>query len=472
MTMSILVAGIVVLAESTMGRWPQFFRFAAIFLAAGVVAECGWAALEPHSSSPWLYRTILLMMSFALMTLVSGVGLPRLPHIPPAWSDAGRRLGPVLGGLASLLLLVVLLEEGLLFDLKTSRTPMALPAIAVVTAALVAMIAAGIYFAVVPGRDPFGLTLQGRKFYVYAAEVLLLFLFIHARLAIPELFGGKLGKYWTIIVMIVAYVGVGLGEFFVRRGLHVLAEPLQRTGIFLPALPLISFWVRPPAALNVFAAERFPGLRPMLDYLERLEFRFDKYALLWFLLCGLYSLIAFNKRSFRFAIVAALAANFGLWSLLFYGNLSFLIHPQMWLIPFAVIVLVAEHVNRDRLSVPQSTTLRYLALMVIYVSSTADMFIAGMDESITWPLVLALLSVLGVLAGILVQVRAFLYLGVTFLFVVIFRMIWYAAVGRHQIWVWWASVIVLGAAIITLFAIFEKRRNDVLRMLERIKRWD
>jgi hypothetical protein len=144
----------------------------------------------------------------------------------------------------------------------------------------------------------------------------------------------------------------------------------------------------------------------------------------------------------------------------------------MWLIPFALIVLVAENLNRDRLTEQQGDALRYLALLVIYVSSTADMFIAGLGHSVVLPLVLAVLSVLGVLCGILLRVRAFLYLGVTFLFLVIFTMIWHAAVGRHQIWIWWASGIVLGAAIIALFAVFEKRRNDVLRVLEEIKKWN
>ena len=39
-------------------------------------------------------------------------------------------------------------------------------------------------------------------------------------------------------------------------------------------------------------------------------------------------------------------------------------------------------------------------------------------------------------------------------------------------WVFWASCIVLGAAIIALFALFEKRRNDVLAALERFKKWE
>src|SRR5262249_35819056 len=147
--------------------------------------------------------------------------------------------------------------------------------------------------------------------------------------------------------------------------LPVLAEPLQRTGVFLPLLPLLAFWLRPPALVHDFAANHFPGLRPMLDYLERMPHNYDRYSVLWFLLRGLYTCVALSKRSFRFALLAALAGNFGLWAVLFHNNLDFLAHPQMWLIPFALIVLVAEHLNRDRLSKHQSDTLRYAALAVI-----------------------------------------------------------------------------------------------------------
>ena len=85
---------------------------------------------------------------------------------------------------------------------------------------------------------------------------------------------------------------------------------------------------------------------------------------------------------------------------------------------------------------------------------------------------LAVLAVGGVLAGILLRVRAFLFLGVSFLLLDVGTMIWHAAVDRYQTWVWWASGIVLGAAILGLFAVFEKRRTDVLRMVEDIRGWD
>jgi hypothetical protein len=44
-------------------------------------------------------------------------------------------------------------------------------------------------------------------------------------------------------------------------------------------------------------------------------------------------------------------------------------------------------------------------------------------------------------------------------------------VGRAQAWEWWASGIVLGAAVLTLFALFEKRRNGVLKLLDSLRRW-
>ncbi len=100
------------------------------------------------------------------------------------------------------------------------------------------------------------------------------------------------------------------------------------------------------------------------------------------------------------------------------------------------------------------------------------MFIAGLGHSFPLPVILALLSVLGALAGIMLRVRAFLYMGVGFLFLVVFSQIWHVAVDRSQTWLWWASGIVLGVAILSLFAVFEKRRNDVLRVLEELKKWD
>ncbi|MBY0512865.1 MAG: hypothetical protein K2P78_03020 [Gemmataceae bacterium] len=115
--------------------------------------------------------------------------------------------------------------------------------------------------------------------------------------------------------------------------------------------------------------------------------------------------------------------------------------------------------NRRELRPDASAGLRYLGIGMLYLASAADMFIAGVGESRWLPVVLAVLCVAGVIAGVVLRVRAFLFLGAGFLLLDVFAMIWHAAVDREQTWVWHASGIVLGAAILALFAMFEKRKN-------------
>jgi hypothetical protein len=205
---------------------------------------------------------------------------------------------------------------------------------------------------------------------------------------------------------------------------------------------------------------------------DRLPDSFQLHAAVWFSMGLLYLVVALTRRSSNIALTAAAIANCGLWVLFGHHNqLGFLTHPQIWLIPIGLIVLCAEHLNRQRLDPTQSLALRYGGLLLIYISSSADMFIEGVGNNPVYPVALALLAVAGVLVGILLQIRAFPILGVTFLFLDVFAQIWHAAVDLGNTWVWWASGILLGAAILALFAWFEKRRNDVLKLLEEVKRW-
>ena len=110
--------------------------------------------------------------------------------------------------------------------------------------------------------------------------------------------------------------------------------------------------------------------------------------------------------------------------------------------------------------------MRYAGVAMIYVASAADMFLAGVGNSTWLPVVLALLCVAGVLAGILLRVRAFIYLGVGFLLLDLFSMIWHAAVDRSQTWVWYVSGIVLGVVVLALFAYLEKRREQAKESAE------
>ncbi len=62
-------------------------------------------------------------------------------------------------------------------------------------------------------------------------------------------------------------------------------------------------------------------------------------------------------------------------------------------------------------------------------------------------------------------------LGLAFLVLSIFAMIWHAAVDLHQTWLWYLSGIVLGVAIIAAFAVVEKKRKEVVELVEGFKQW-
>src|SRR5262249_44147742 len=136
--------------------------------------------------------------------------------------SVGRVLFPV----SLILSLVVIGQMMPLFDPLTRRTPLSGPAILAVFVALSGLLVTALRMALVAGRDPLGLSERGRELYVYLAEVLFVLVFVNARLNVPEMFRGALAQYWTIIVMTIAFVGVGTSELFGRRGLHVLARPL------------------------------------------------------------------------------------------------------------------------------------------------------------------------------------------------------------------------------------------------------
>ena len=53
-----------------------------------------------------------------------------------------------------------------------------------------------------------------------------------------------------------------------------------------------------------------------------------------------------------------------------------------------------------------------------------------------------------------------------------FSIVWYAAVDLHQTWLWAASGVVAGIIILVVFALFEKKRNEVLHLVGQLKEWN
>jgi len=371
-----------------------------------------------------------------------GLVLSKVLSEASEWLAAAQRLMPALTVASGIAIVATLGLEVFQFA-NYGAVDIAWPAIVVVGVTLAALALALLAAAVLPGRDPLGLSERGRTAYVYAAEIVLALLFVHVRVTCPWLFRGFFQQFWPLIVMLIAYLGVGFAELFRRRQQHVLSEPLENTGALLP---VIGYWAA--------------------------DSRVD-YSLVLLCVGVLYAGLSIARRSFGFGVLAALAANGALWFLLNrQEGWGFFAHPQVWLIPPALCVLAAAYLNRQQLSDVQMTAIRYVSSMAIYLSSTADIFLNGVAENLWLPMVLAALSILGILAGILLRVRAFLFLGTGFLALALFTVIWYAAVDRDQTWIWYASGIIAGIAIVALFAIFEKKRQDLLEVVERLKQWE
>jgi len=420
-------------------------QYTALIWGALFAVAFAWAWLPPDFPAIWLHRLIVTVAALAVAVIVYGFGLVKFLRRENEWTRAAARLMPPLAATACLLVLVVLGTEAWLYA-QTGSVPIAPAANFVVAFALIGLAIAALVAALVPGRDPLGLTERGRTAYIYAAEALAGLLFLHIRVTMPWLFQGWFTRFWPLVVMAIAFAGVGLSELFQRRRQRVLAEPLAVTGAFLPLLPMLGFWVMSSEV---------------------------HFSLLLLSIGVLYAAMSVLRKSLLYGVLSAVAANGGLWYFLHQSEgLDWTEHPQLWLIPPALCALAAGYINRERLTAQQAAALRYASAIVIYVSSTADIFINGVADAPWLPAVLAGISILGVLAGILLRVRAFLYLGTAFLVVALMTIIWHAAIEQQRTWILWGAGILTGALIIALFGLFEKRREDVLRVVEELKHWD
>ncbi len=433
------------LAMLAHGAVRSGLQYAALALGALFAVAFGWSWLPVPMEAGLLHRTAAAAVALTAVIPLYGFGIVKLWRRENEWTAAAARLVPVLSVFATASLLLVLgIEVGYFLD--DGVVPIRTPALAAVAAGLIGLAVAALAAALLPGRDPLGLSERGRTVYVYAAEAVLGLLFLHIRVTMPWLFRGWFLQFWPLVVMGIAFLGVGIAEWCRRRQQRVLFEPLENTGALLPMLPVLGYWLL-PSDIN--------------------------YSLVLLSVGALYSVLSVLRRSFLFGMLATFAANGSLWYLLHQSDgLGFFQHPQVWLIPPALCILAAAYINRSRLSAEQMTTVRYIAAIVIYASSTADIFVNGVGEAPWLPLVLAGLSILGIFAGIWVRVQAFLYLGFSFLLIALFTMIWYAAVELHRTWIWWVSGIVTGVLIIVLFGLFEKKRDDILRLAERVKQWE
>jgi hypothetical protein len=437
----LLCAAFAVLAAGGARQSIMQTRAAALLATAAVLFAWSW--VSPGAPTGVLHRAVGLVVALVVIGVAFAAATTRIAP-DRSWATAlatSIASSSVIAG-AALLYCCGYEVWGLVNHLVV---PLARPAVAALIVALALAILCCVLFATRDRFDPFRLKPSAKEAYVYLAEVLAAVLALHVRATMPWLFSGVIMRYWPMLVIALAFAATGAGETCERYGRRVLSRPLGRTSIFLPALALLEFFV-------VSSQVHF--------------------SIVLLTTGALYAVLAALRRSITLGVLAGLSVNGSLWYLLGHSpGLEITRHPQLWFIPPSLAVLVAGYLNRARLTEQQRKALNYACLLGVYLSSTADVFLIGVANAPWLPLVLAGLSVIGVLAGLASRVRSFLMLGTGFLCLSLLTMIWHAAADLGWTWVWYVAGIALGAAIITVFALFEKKRSEMTAWLEHVRTW-
>ncbi|QEF97270.1 hypothetical protein Mal15_13090 [Stieleria maiorica] len=464
---ALLSAALAELAERT-GR--GVIRHMAVWVGLGSVALFASVNVEQASypmvslSTRWFVGWVFIAagLSFVVPKLLGATILER-------WRDAIRSGFVLAISLAIGSLIATLVQEG--FVRVAGQTDLLVKPLYLGMAATLAMLSvmstlAGIVSG--PGysyRDAWKLSDRHRAALVVAAQVFGGLTWFHLFLCKSPLANLGLRAYWPYVVMTLSFASVGVTEWARRRGDEVLEKTLKQTALFLPLVPVIGFWLSGAWMTSLFGesdASRWTYIQGRVSYQALLVA-----AALY------YGVVSFLWKSGRARLVSIIIGNAALWVVLVQTpNWDFLSHPQAWLIPPAVCVLVATHFQRESLGAKTATAIRYAATLTIYVTSTADMLIQGVGSTIWGPIVLVTLAMIGAGAGVAFRVKPFLYLGTTFVLIGVTSMVWHAQQQIDAVWPWWVFGISTGVLLMIGLMAIEKNKPKLHRIATAMQQWD
>ncbi len=76
------------------------------------------------------------------------------------------------------------------------------------------------------------------------------------------------------------------------------------------------------------------------------------------------------------------------------------------------------------------------------------------------------------LAGVVLRVRPFLYLGAAFVFLGVTSMVWHAQRVTHSVWPWWAFGISTGLCLLVGLMALEKYKPQLREYAKQLASWE
>ena len=301
------------------------------------------------------------------------------------------------------------------------------------------------------------LTDQQRSQLIMGTQLLGLITWLHVFLCKPDWAFIGLQGVWPYTVMGLAFASVGMTEFARQRGDHVLSATIKKTALYLPLIPVVGLWLSSSNQSNTIIAN-------MVD---------SHYEILLVLAAAYYMAIGMRWKSVMPRVTGIVLGNAAWWFVLAqWPGWGFLLHPQLWLIPPAVCVLLVTHFYRDRLNKELASGIRYASTLLIYISSSADMLLQQIGMTLAGPVILILLALTGMLLGVVLRIRPFLYLGATFVFLGLTSMVWHAHRAFDSVWPWWVFGISMGLLLLAGLMLLERFKPQLRKHAENLATWD
>ena len=444
MTIPLLLAvGMEVLLDRTATHRRDLFS--ALCLASLLIVL--WADVGSLSSNlAWLRRISRVFIVGSFMGVFLAVFSQQLTQRFEHWSAQINRLQLQAIVAAGISLVVMLCVN---FILRSDAQGLSHIEVWLTAASIVMLGVALIIIAIKPDHDPLALADDARQVYVYCAELMALLLAAHLWTTRPVLFG-NFTDWWPFILMGLAFVGAIASEVLRQSKIRVLSEPIYNTSFLLPAVPLLG--------LVLFQGDG--------------QDLFSDYKLLFLGAALMNVMLAFFRRSFMHALLAALAGNASLWMMFVGLDFALLEHVQIWLIPPAVSVLIVSQIFQRDLKKDSLSAIRYVTVSAIYLASTSEMLLkwASGTEGVLMLAALAILSLFGIAMGMLTRIRQFVYLGIGFLLLSLCGMLTKVAI-LGTVWVF-GVIIVVGAAMMIAMMTREKYAPWIKQKLDEIEGWE
>ncbi|NNE00353.1 MAG: hypothetical protein HKN47_23795 [Pirellulaceae bacterium] len=437
---------------------------------SGLIALALFASVTADPSShPFLSATMRWLLVSVIAAGSITLLLPKIlgDTITQRWHGALRR-GAMTAGVSVVVSLVVMLITEAIFRIDGQSGAVSRPMVGAVAIVLAASSLICGVMAVFSGpgfkyRDAWKLTDHQRRGLIVLTQMMGFVTWLHLFLCESPWSLVGLRAYWPFTVMALAFVSVGATEWGRRRNDELLSTTLKQTALYLPLIPVVGFW------LSGIATGWGPGSDLSWSYIGGKV----TYEVVLTIGAIYYVLLSAIWRGALPRVAAVVLGNAALWTVLYQtASWGFLSHPQVWLIPPAVCVLAVTHLYRKQLDPMIASGIRYATTLVIYISSTADMLMQNIGTTISGPIVLVVLALMGMGLGVVLRVRPFLYLGAIFVFVGVTSMVAHAHQQIDAVWPWWVFGITTGIGLLAVLTAIEKNKPKLRQYADTLSAWD